>query len=571
VQLPSGANLKPSFWLLAVCCGAVAAAPPREATILWLDHAAAADANNQLSYRSVLELLGYQTKVSRLSKFTRAPAGSDTVLVVPRGAGARLSQKQQQEVLRYLAAGGLLVADGRQAWLEKLGFRWSGQSASVSAVTDLLYPEMSLHWQGQDPVERLSTPGGIRELMLDKGSGQVLALAGRHGAGRYLYLAAPLDPHTGDATSHYPYFPQYLAETFGGNAPARSPRLEAYFDPAFRAGADPERLAASWQGAGIHTIYAAAWQQPFPYGDFIQACHQRGLKVYAWFAFPMLTRKMWDEHPEWRERTATGADGHIGWRYSMNLQDPACFRAAMDWMTTVLRAHPWDGVNLAELNYDADFNNYLRADRFVPMNGDVRREFQRRAGFDPALLFQAGSGYYHQQNAKALRQFLRYREEIVLDWHRRVLEELEPLRRARNWEVIVTMLDSLHGDYVRPALGLDSRHIAALMKRFDFTLQVEDPAQHWAQSPDRYRRFAKTYLKLVRDRRRLMFDVNVMPDRDLSGTTLPSATTTGTELARTIAAAASASGRVAIYSEHTVAPHDWVFLKMVPLCRACPN
>ncbi len=390
MQLPSGANLKPSFWLLAVCCGAVAAAPPRKATILWLDHAAAADANNQLSYGSVLELLGYQTKVSRLSKFTLAPAESDAVLVVPRGAGARFSQKQQQEILEYLAAGGLLVADGRQAWLEKLGFRWSGQSASVSTVTDLLYPEMSLYWQGQDPVERFTPPGGVRELMVDKESGQVLALAGRQGAGRYLYLAAPLDPHTGDAVSHYPYFPQYLAETFGGNAPARSPRLEAYFDPAFRAGADPERLAASWQGAGIHTIYAAAWQQPFPYGDLVQACHQRGLKVYAWLAFPMVTRKVWDEHPEWRERTAAGADGHIGWRYSMNLQDPACFRAAMDWMTTMLRAHPWDGVNLAELNYDADFNDYLRADRFVPMNDDVRREFQRRAGFDPALLFQAG-------------------------------------------------------------------------------------------------------------------------------------------------------------------------------------
>jgi hypothetical protein len=54
-----------------------------------------------------------------------------------------------------------------------------------------------------------------------------------------------------------------------------------------------------------------------------------------------------------------------------------------------------------------------------------------------------------------------------------------------------------------------------------------------------------------------MFDINVMPNRSVAGTSLPSATATGTELARTVAAAASASGRVAIYSEYTVAQQDW--------------
>jgi hypothetical protein len=227
-------------------------------------------------------------------------------------------------------------------------------------------------------------------------------------------------------------------------------------------------------------------------------------------------------------------------------------------------------VNLTELNYDADFENYLRPDRFVPMNEQVRRAFERRAGFDPALLFQENSPYFHQRNPGALHKFLQYRQEIVLAWHRRVLTELEPLRRARGWEVIVTMLDGLHSSYVRAALGVDSRRIVGLMKQFDFTLQVEDPAHYWTQPPDRYRRFAKAYLKLVPEARRLMFDVNVMPNRDLARTTLPSATATGTELARTVAAAASASGRVAIYSEHTVPVQDWVFLKTA-LAFSCCN
>jgi hypothetical protein len=293
--------------------------------------------------------------------------------------------------------------------------------------------------------------------------------------------------------------------------------------------------------------------------------------VYAWFAFPALTRRFWDQHPEWRERTATGADGRVGWRYAMNFFNPECFRAAMGWMHGVLGAHAWDGVNLTELNYDADFLDYRRADRFVPMNDDVRRAFRQRAGFDPALLFDAGSRYHHARNPGAWRNFLRVREEIVLDWHRRVLEELAPARRAPGFEVIVTVLDSLHGDYVRPALGVDARRIAGLARRFPFTLQVEDPAHEWAGPPDRYLRFAKTYRRLVRDPRRLMFDVNVVADRDVAHTALPSSTATGLELMATVAAAAAASGRVAIYSEHTVPPHDWVLLKSVRACRECPN
>lgn len=538
-------------------------ASAQKATILWLERPAVAEANNQQSYRAVLETFGYETSRVKLAAFSNPLAEPGTVLVVPGGASVRLREKQQQAIIRYLEAGGSVVADGRQEWLTKLGFRWLGQVVSVSAVTDLLFPGMPLRWQGRDPVERFTLPEGTRAFMADKESGQALAVTGQHGAGRYLWLAAPLDPHTPEGTSHYPYFPNYLSESFGARAPAGGPQLEAYFDPSFRAGAGLDDLAGAWRQWGIRAIYAAAWLESFPYGALVEACHRRGLKVYAWFAFPAATRELWEGHPEWRERTATGTDGRVGWRYSLNFQNAACFRAAMDWMSSVLQAHAWDGVNITELNYDADFTDYLRADRFVPMNEDVRRDFRRRAGFDPVRLFDAGSAYYSQRNPNALRKFLGYREEIVTDWHRRVLEELEPLRRTRRWEVIVTMLDSLHKDWVRPALGVDSRRIVKLMKRFDFTLQVEDPAHFWMDSPDRYRRFARTYLKLVPNRRRLMFDVNVMADRDISRTALPSATATGVELARSIAAAASPSGRVAVYSEHTVPAQDWVLLRAV--------
>ena len=43
----------------------------------------------------------------------------------------------------------------------------------------------------------------------------------------------------------------------------------------------------------------------------------------------------------------------------------------------------------------------------------------------------------------------------------------------------------------------------------------------------------------------------------------PSKTATGTELALTLLSAASASGRVAVYSEQTVSPQDWDLIQMV--------
>jgi hypothetical protein len=536
-------------------------APSPRAWVLWLSAASPAEDNNQRSYRTLLETFGYQTAILPLDRFRAGPAGRGTILVVPEGAGEHLEPFQQDAVLSYIRAGGLAVLEGRQKWLEPLGFRWSGHSITVSTVTDVLYPEMDLRWRPEDRVERFTPPEGAEQLMVEPQSKQLLALAGGYGSGRYVYLAVPLDPHTPGATSHYPYFPEYLAEAFRLPPSPRSPGIEAYFDPSYREGANLERLAASWRQEGIRTIYAAAWHfyrdYAFDYERLIAACHRNGIAVYAWLVLPATTPLMWDQHPEWRERTASGGAGRVSWRYSMNLQNPACFRAAMEWMNGLLAGRAWDGVNISELNFDADFEDYLRPDRFVPMNADVRADFRSQAGFDPVLLFAPASPYYYKRNPQALERFLKYREDVVATWHERVLSDLAPLARARGWEVIITMLDSLHSRYVQPALGVDSRRIIALMSRFDFTLQVEDPSEHWIAPPDRYRRFAETYRRLVPDPRRLMFDINVVPDRGVEGTSLPSSTAAGVELARTAAAAASASGRAAIYSEYTVPAQDW--------------
>jgi uncharacterized protein YdaL len=542
-------------------------AGPPSAWILWLDNIHSAAAHDQQSYKTVLEAIGYQVKIVNVLKFRETPGTRDTLLIVPRAAGMKLSDGQRRLVMRYLGAGGNLVVDGSQPWMTQLGVTFTGYQTLVSSVTDPDYTDVKLTWLPQEKIPRITPPDNIRELMDDGESGMPLAFSGSYGAGHYIYLSAQLDNYTSEGTSHYPYFPEYLSTTFGAPTSLRSRHIEVYFDPDSRPGADLNRLATIWHRAGISTVHVAAWKftrtYAFPYDEFVRACHRNGITVYAWLVFPMVTKKMWDDHPEWREKTAKGEDGNVGWRYSMNFEDPDCFRAAMDWTKVLLNASDWDGIDISELNFDADFKDYMRPDKFVPMNDIVRADFKKKSGFDPMDLFKPDSNDYYKDNPGALSKFQRYREDIVVSWHRRVLSELTPLCKQRGMEVIVTMLDGLHDDYVRPALGVDSKRITALMKEFPFTLEVEDPAHFWMTSPERYRRFAATYLKLVPDSRRLMFDVNVVPYRDTANTNLPSQTATGTELALTILAAASVSGRAVVYSEQTVSPQDWDLIQMV--------
>lgn len=536
----------------------------RQAWVLWVDKPAPEDAFDQESHRAALSMAGFRVSQMRIADLTHAPANRQTVIAVPRAAAALLGEARRGVLLKYVAGGGSAIFEGNPTWLTALGLRLTGRDVPIMSVSDPIY-NMPIKWRPRTLVKEFTFPDDARVLLSDPGSGLPLALTGHHGAGHYIYLAARLDPFTPHASSRYPNLPQYVVENFGAATPLRARRLEAYFDPSYRPGADLNRLAANWRKSGISTVYAAAWiftrEFSFPYEEFVRACHRNGVSVYAWFVFPAVTPRMWDEHPEWREKTASLTDARIGWRYAMNLQNPDCYRAAMHWMHTILRSCDWDGVNIAELNFDGDTEQLFRPEKFAPMNQEVRAGFRAASGFDPIQIFQPGSRYHHSTNRAALDKFLRYREDIVVDWHRRILSELQPLQRERGWEVIVTALDSLHSDTVRPALGVDTRRIVDLMKEYPFTLQVEDPAEFWNKSPDRYLRFAKTYTALVADRSRLMFDVNVIPDRDLKGTSLALSTATGTELALTLVAAASVSGRVAVYSENTVASHDWPLLR----------
>ena len=104
--------------------------------------------------------------------------------------------------------------------------------------------------------------------------------------------------------------------------------------------------------------------------------------------------------------------------------------------------------------------------------------------------------------------------------------------------------------------GVDSRAIVGLLGAFDFTLQVEDPAPGWIQSPRRYERMAARYRPLMPANSRLMFDINVVPDRAVETTHLPLDAAAGTELLGAVRAARAAGTRIALYGDSTVRSRD---------------
>jgi hypothetical protein len=285
---------------------------PKDAWILWLDTASAAEANNQQSYQSALTLSGFSPRPVKLDEFLAAPRDKRTVLVVPDAAGARLREAQQKEILKYVSSGGAVLADGRQKWLSVVGFQMTGWHLPVAEMKESLIEGASFSWQPEELTERYAPPPGSETLAVENDTKQSIAVAGRYGSGRYLYLSVPLDNHTPDAVSHYPYIREYLAHAFNLRSELRGGRIETYFDPGYRGGVNPDNLATFWKQAGIRTVYVAAWQfydrYAFNYAALIRACHRNGISVCAWFMFPQVTPLMWQQHPEWREQAAAGGD-----------------------------------------------------------------------------------------------------------------------------------------------------------------------------------------------------------------------------------------------------------------------
>jgi len=522
---------------------------------------------NFRSHQSQLRYFGFIPRILRNNSVRVRALDEFTLIVAPQATARRLDREGVNALLDFVERGGILITEGRSDLAESLGFRFDGRTVAVGEVREHSLPGPTLRWSPPVEAPVFSSEGTV--LLADDAAGRApLACVRSLGRGRVLFLAVPLDDLGPFGVNRYAFYPHYLRNSLDVPFHVRRSHVEYYFDPGYRPFAGWEKLVKQWRAAGVRTVYLAAWhfyrEWSFDYRYFLRLCHVHGLSVYAWFEFPQVTPLMWEEHPEWREQTATGADGLCHWRLQMNLFNPQAREAARAHMRRVLMEYDWDGVNLAELNFDTN-RGAEDPSKFVPLNADVRRAFEREAGFDPLEFFDPASPRHHRAAPREWESFLRFRTRITAGWHEFFLEEIESVRRAkgRDMEVIVTAMDSLLHPEIVEECGLDTRDVLALMNRYDFTLQVQDPARSWVEPPDRYLSLAEAYLERIPSPERLMFDINVVPRREYEKTALPSASAIGSELAATVFYAGLATGRVAVYSEFTVPPLDMDLLPFV--------
>ena len=454
----------------------------------------------------------------------------------------------------------LTVLEGGSPEATKHGFHPGKTALRVRGVTDAFDPKLQIVWQHQAEIPVYSIPPQARVFTRERWTGAPLA-AGWAEAGKvYFWTATPIGEQ---GFERYPYLLQAIV-SLGLQPQARARDLWAFFDASYRLRADPDFLAAMWRRGGIAGLHITAWQfwEPDPQRDawlkaLIEACHNQAILVYAWIEFPHVSEQFWQDHPEWREKTASGQDAHLDWRKLMNLADEDCDRAIHAELDALVSRFDWDGINLGELYFES-LEGYLNPARFTPFHPGVRRQFESSFGFDPAELYDNASPRHHLKTATPMRRFLEYRAGLARSLQVKWMGRLVEYRRAKpGLDIVLTHIDDRFDETMRDKLGADAAALIPETERLEATFLIEDPATVWHLGPSRYTEIARRYAPLARRPELLAIDLNIV---ERYQDVYPTRQQTGGELALLIRRAAEAFPRVALYFENSIAEPDWALV-----------
>ena len=387
--------------------------------------------------------------------------------------------------------GAILIVQGETPAATAFGFHATAKRVTVRSMEDVRAPKLEIVWEQALELPVFEVPKDARVFAREKREGAPLMAGFRRGQGAVLWIAAPPGPR---GYERFPYLPQALAD-LGLEAPFRAQDLWAFFDSSYRAHVDLDYFAPKWRAAGIAALHVAAWHywEPDPQADeylrhLIEVCHRNGILVYAWIELPHVSEAFWDQHPEWRERTALLQDAQLDWRKLMNLTNRQAFQAVAQGLRDLAGRFDWDGVNLAELYFES-LEGYDNPARLTPMNDDVREEFRKIAGFDPHELFDAASPRNLAANTAGLKKFLDFRADLAARQQAEWIAQAEQLRQAKPYlDLTLTHVDDRFDSSMREKIGADVSRALPLLSSHDFTFLIEDPATIWNLGPQRYRR-----------------------------------------------------------------------------------
>ena len=534
--------------------------------VLWNHHARGASFNSQAAFVSVFHSVHINIDTIFVGQNLRLD--NYNLLIAPSSFVDSLKPQDFDAIVHFVQQGGNLITDQKNELAEELGIHFSAAQLRLRSLRDRAYPEESIIWQNFESIYKLNVDDVDEVFSRDAITDAPIVIGKSVGKGKVIFFAARFDPVSPRGYSRFPFLLDYVKRYFHLGPIVRRENLEAYFEPGLRANLSIEDLVKQWVRTGIRRIHVGGWVEyakyPYDYGRLIRLAHANGILVYAWLEPPEMTQRFWQRHPEWREKNFKGEDVRPSWRYPVAMTEPACLDSIAAFYGKLLSGFDWDGVNLAELYFEAG-KGFDEPAKYSPMHPSAVREVKRKYGIDLLSIFDQNSPWYWKSNPMVQSALTEYRVAKLDEIYARLLHDFAEQQTTKpGFQIIVTAMDSYGSPELREQLGVDMAHILALQKRFGFTLQVEDPEHLWSTDPIRYVHIGRQYAKLIGDSTKLMLDLNIM---DLSNSTrkrgaltpFPTAIQTGTESFLLIHDAAVGAPRFTFYAEGTVNPQDFPF------------
>ncbi len=530
--------------------------------ILWNHFAKGAAFNDQASLASVFRSVNIN--VDTIFVGQKIDLQNYNLLIVPYAFIDSLKDKDYSTIYNYVAEGGNLITDTKSELAKLFNIHFSNNQLRVNRIRDEFYSEEQIAWRYFELVNKIETDDRDEIFCYDEFTHMPMLIGRKVSKGKLIFINSRFDPYTQEGYSLYPYLLEYAKRYFGLRPFIRRDNLEVYFDPGFRRTFSIENLIKLWVKEGIRVVHAAGWHEypkyTYDYKRLIDLAHANGILVYAWLEPPQVSQKFWNEHPEWREKNYLNQDVRPSWRYPVALTDPQCVATMNYEFKKFLESYDWDGVNLAELYFEAA-EGFKNPNLFTPMHPSAKAMVMKNYGIDLGRIFDSTSLFYWKNNPIVQKSITEFRVNELNSVYETLLSSFKQIaEKKKGFEIIVTAMDSFGSPELREYIGVDMKNIIGLQKKFDFTLQVEDPEHLWSTDPLRYINIGNHYASLLGGNAKLLLDLNILSFRKENViTAFPTLIQTGTESFHLINAAAIGAPRFTIYSESSVNAQDMSF------------
>ena len=510
-----------------------------------------------------LSTVGFGVREAAPEAYRAIPHASPSLLIVPEREAKRLDISMIDTIVDDVKAGRPLLLDGSTPLAAALGVIPTSEHDEASRYRWDHYASDPVRLPGPLTYTKLRLRAGLQVLASDEKHDAPLVVSGSLGQGRFIYTAIPLEPAAGMVFQYLPFLAQAIVDELHISPSLIADNLCVYFDTGDDPKVDPDAAVAQLKKWSVREVHLGAFYGSETFANFVPrflaAAHLEGISVYAWLEYPMVSTEFWTEHPQWREVTASGHAAIMDWRYHMALEDPACFNAVAELTRQLVLNNDWDGVDFAELYFEADPGVYKHPREFTPMGSAFRRLFVQRYGVDPREMFDPDSPNYGLRNPELRGEMQELRVDLVTQLTQQFLEVLAACQAQKPYlQTTLTFIDALRDPTVTARFGVDPERLLALQKHFGFAVEIEDPYTVWNSSPDRYRDIGEHYRPRLQPGTPFSIDVNVV-DRIPPGR--PLNRPRGLELYEVLANVAAHVDMVTLYAFSTFSADD---MRLVP-------